>query len=181
MGGLDQISAVTGEWCVVQTRPQRERAVAERLAAQGFGHFFPVERVRRVYANRREVVERALYPTYLFAAYDDEYARHSIRQTRDVSDLLVVHGHRQERLAADVASLARALELDPFATAEDFEPGQRIAVIRGAFLGLQGEIIRRVRKVKGVNVTRDIVVVKVAMLGQAGIELDVDSMDVERM
>lgn len=174
----------TGSWCAVRTHATREKTVAQMLADRGVPHFLPLERIRHVRAGRKpETVERPMYPTYLFAAFCNEYDRHEIRRTRYVSELvLTVTEHEQDRLASQIRSLERILAVDPTADATPWagEPGRRVYVIDGPFMGAEGEIIRRSRRVKGHDIVRDVLCVGVLMLGRV-VEVDIDPAFVEPM
>ena len=163
------------QWCVVQTQSCREQAVALRLTRQGIDCYLPQERVRRIVRGKPETIDRPLYPTYLFASFADEYERHDIRRTQYVQDLLLtVHDAEQQRLSRQITSLAKALEIDPFVQAVELsEPGQRVKVIRGSFKNCEGEIIKRVRKVRDRVIVKDILRIGVLMLGRV-VEYEVD-------
>src|SRR5689334_20748888 len=67
------VSQVSGTWCVLETRGGFERRVADLLldSNRPFGHYLPLVKVRRVYASKTQIVDRPLFPNYLFAAYND--------------------------------------------------------------------------------------------------------------
>jgi transcription antitermination factor NusG len=175
-------SATDLQWCVVQARPNREATVARTLRVMGFDEFYPVERVRHLKRGRTETFDRPLYPTYLFASFADENQRHEIRMVRDVTGLLITHGHRQDRLTRDVDSLRRWLGEHPDlqASDENYRAGDLVRVVGGplATTGTVGRFIRRHRKVQGKQITRDVLLVGVEMLGRM-VEVELDALCVE--
>jgi transcription antitermination factor NusG len=164
----DPAETTTGQWSVVRTYTSREAAVAERLTAQGFDCFNPIERVRQVRAGRIEEKDRPFYPTYLFACWGDEYQRHDIRRTKYVADVLKTANTREQlRLERDIDSLRTYLAMNPLADVTDWcQRGRRVRVVRGPYENLEGEIIRRERKVKGKTVVKDLLCVGVFTLGR---------------
>lgn len=178
----DPQTGIAVEWCVVQVRPQREATVARTIDAMGFDQFFPVERVRQLRRHRTQTIARPLYPTYLFASYADEYQRHAIRMVRDVTGILTANGHWQARLAREVDSLRRWLgeHPDAMASSEDYHEGQAVRVTGGplALVGTVGRFIRRTRKGRDQQITRDVLLVGVEMLGTM-VEVEVDALCVE--
>jgi transcription antitermination factor NusG len=169
------VPSVASAWCVVQTRGQCERAVADSLVARNIECFLPMERVRRIVRGKAETVDRPLYPNYLFATFENEYDRHEIRRGRYVTDILLVRGDRaQHRLASDIESLRLVLGIDPLADVTDWaREGRDVVVVRGSFTGARGRIVRRDRRVKDHTVTKDVLTVGVPMLGRV-VELEID-------
>jgi len=172
----DRAGQAVGSWCAVQTQSSCERRVADVLTAMGIQAFAPMECVRTIRRGRRETIERPVYPNYLFAAFNDEWERHAIRRTKHVFDLLHTrHEAEQHRLARDIESLQRVLEVDPVVDVSQWasQEGRRVWVTAGPFMGAEGEIIRRDRRVHGRQVTKDILCVGVLMLGRV-VEVEID-------
>lgn len=76
-------------WYVVYTQPCHERVAQENLERQRFEVFCPLYRRRRSHARRVEMVPAALFPRYLFVAFNAADPRwRAIRSTRGVVDLV---------------------------------------------------------------------------------------------
>lgn len=161
-------------WCAVQVYGACEKAVAELLIGRGTECYLPLQSVRRIRRGRAETVSRPFYEGYLFAAFNDELERHEIRRTRYVADLLISHGRRQEVFVQQIADLKRVLEIEPIADSTPWaEEGVRVRVTAGPFIGIQGIIIKRHRRVNNAIVVKDILCVGVTMLGRV-VEVEID-------
>ena len=129
-------------WHVVYTQYRAERRVVEQLRQQGFETFFPCcSRIRR-HARRENVVQTALFPRYLFVAFDIETDRwQAVNGTLGVSHL-ICHGEQPMMLPDDVVPNLRANEtgdgLVSLAGMALFDPGARLRVLDGAFVGKTG-------------------------------------------
>ncbi len=76
-------------WYVVHTRPNDETRASDNLRRQGFETFLPRHKRRRAHARKVEIVERPLFPRYMFVALDMMTAPwRSILGTFGVTDLL---------------------------------------------------------------------------------------------
>lgn len=76
-------------WYVVQTRPYAEARAADQLRRQGFEIYLPRYLKQRCHARRTETICAALFPRYLFVAFDMATERwHCIRSTQGVAHLV---------------------------------------------------------------------------------------------
>jgi transcription antitermination factor NusG len=166
---VGSVESVTGEWGVLHVRTGVESAVARRIVPFAAAVFNPTVKVRKVNAHGRSEVDAPIFPSYLFAAWGDVYARGEVRRTRDVIDILRVT--RQTELVTQLAGIERALGDDPYLDARDWiQEGRRVRVKAGPLLGTEGYIVKR-RK-------RDVLVIAVEML-KRGVEVDIDPALVE--
>lgn len=60
----------SGEWYAIRVKSKCERCVAAGLKGKGYGHFLPLARESRNWAQRRRNVERVLIPGYVFGQFD---------------------------------------------------------------------------------------------------------------
>jgi len=63
------ISAST-EWYAVYTRPRFEKKVSERLEANGFLPYCPLNKVVRQWHDRKKTILQPLFPSYVFVKID---------------------------------------------------------------------------------------------------------------
>lgn len=166
------VAETPGTWGAVRVRSSSEFAVADRIRARGGIAFLPTVKVRQVRRGKAANIDRAIYPTYLFAAWGDEYERHEIRRTRDVVDLHFDAGDRgQARLVRELTALETALAVDPWLDVDDWaHDGVPVRVTYGPLMGIEGRVTRR----RG----RDVLQVGITMFGQA-VELTLDRAQVE--
>ena len=57
-------------WFAVNTKPRCEAHAARHLARQGFVPWLPEIRAMRRHARKTETIATALFPSYLFVAFD---------------------------------------------------------------------------------------------------------------
>lgn len=76
-------------WYVIRTHPHAEAKAADNLRRQGFETYMPRYWKRRRHARRTETIAAALFPRYLFVAFDMATERwHSVRSTRGVMHIV---------------------------------------------------------------------------------------------
>lgn len=131
-------------WYVVHTHPQAEERAVHHLHFQGFSVYLPRFRAERRHARKLEVVERPLFPRYLFVDMDVEQTRwRSIRGTFGVRDL-VCRGDRPAPVPVGVVEEIRRREgedgLIKLPT-PSFRPGERVQVTDGALADQVGLVL----------------------------------------
>jgi transcriptional antiterminator RfaH len=129
-------------WYVVYTQHRTESRAVAQLRQQGFKVYFPRCRKIRRHARREDVVQTALFPRYLFVAFDLERDQwRSVNGTIGVSHM-ISHGERPMALPDDVVPCLRANETEDglvsLATLALFDPGAKLRVLDGAFVGQAG-------------------------------------------
>ena len=150
-------------WFVLHTKSRQEKALAKDLGAMGLSCYLPLSRGTRVYGGRKAVVEKPLFPGYVFlrGTIDEAY---EADRTRRVANIIRVPD--QKHLEWELRNIRLALEcrapLDPF---PHLSRGRRVEVRSGAFRGLQGVIEGRGRDAR--------LVLQVDVLGRA-VSMEID-------
>ncbi|MFN7340133.1 MAG: transcription termination/antitermination protein NusG [Opitutia bacterium] len=138
------MSEAGSPWFCVRCKPRQERVAAGQLASlEGLELLFPRARRRRAgRSGAREVVE-PLFPGYLFASFDPAELASQVGHCRGVLQLVRKAGKAVDVEPKVIAEL-RALgdggvidAMDPLPL-----PGQKVKVLRGLFLGEEGEVVR---------------------------------------
>lgn len=129
-------------WFVVHTRPNAETRALDNLRRQGFETFLPRHKRRRAHARRVDVVERPLFPRYLFVAFDLVGAPwRSILGTFGVSDL-IRRGDVPTPVPEGVVEALRAgvdaAAFDELEPAARMRAGDAVRVLAGPFADLIG-------------------------------------------
>ena len=147
-------------WHAVYTRSRHEKTVAGLLAERELECFLPLRRVLSQWKDRKKWIEKPLFPGYLFVRAE---ARHilAIRATKGVVRLVgPERGPPSIVSESEVANLRRLIATkiaaDPY---PHLKPGQLVRVARGPLRGVEGELIRKVRKY--------LLVISVKLFGQA--------------
>lgn len=129
-------------WLVLRIRSHHENVVERSLQQKEINSYLPTHRVMRRSKERRTTLEVPLFPGYVFVQPRQDQLE-EVRCVRG-SCGFVVRGSKpaampQEELDA-VRIMARSgvdLAVNP-----TLIPGQRVEVISGVFIGIQGELIR---------------------------------------
>lgn len=129
-------------WYVVYTHANCESKAREHLSRQGFRTLLPTYRCWRRHARRRELVERPLFPRYLFVALDVlEQRWRPILSTVGVCDL-VRHGNAPtpmpSGLAEEIGERSALGTFDRLSPVDGLGHGDIVRVIEGPFTDLIG-------------------------------------------
>lgn len=131
-------------WYVVHTHPQAEERAVHHLQFQGFSVYLPRFRAERRHARKVEIVERPLFPRYLFIDMDVEQTRwRSIRGTFGVRDL-VSRGDRPAPVPMGVVEEIRRREGEDGLIKlpiPSFQTGERVQVTDGALAEQIGVVL----------------------------------------
>jgi transcriptional antiterminator RfaH len=129
-------------WYVVYTHANSETRAYEHLLRQGFKAMLPTYKRWRSHARKRELVERPLFPRYLFVALDrlDQRWR-PILSTVGVCDL-VRRGNAPtpmpSGLAEEIGERAARGIFDRLSSVDGLRQGDAIRVMEGPFTDLIG-------------------------------------------
>lgn len=159
---------LTGDLFVAHVKSRQEKAFAAELNRTGVGYYLPLaERVSHS-GKRRYLVSEPVLAGYVFVA-GDEHTPASVMGTGRVCRTIPVRN--QARLRHDLSNLFKALEVNPRFGACEHTKGQRVRITSGAYMGIEGVILRLKNSA--------ILVLEVEGFGQASIELEIDGLKVE--
>jgi transcriptional antiterminator RfaH len=123
-------------WYVIQTKPRQEFRALEQLLNQHYNCFLPTLKVDKVQRGKIATSIKPLFSRYLFIQLDTVRSNWSaIRSTRGVTNL-VAFGGTFATLPDDCVAALRHAPLTLHQRL--FEPGERIAISSGPFIGLEG-------------------------------------------
>ena len=124
-------------WHAVASKPRRELWARTNLWEREIEVYLPLVQCWRRHARKRELVERPLFPGYLFVHVDlEETSSRAIDMAEGVRGL-VRFGARPPHLPGDVIEGIRACEgpeghIDLEAWRGGFRPGERVRISHGA-------------------------------------------------
>lgn len=123
-------------WHLCQTKPKQEFRALEHLENQGFTCFLPTLNTERIVRGKVGTCVEPLFSRYLFVRLSESSGNWSpIRSTRGVSKLVAFGG----RFATLPDACVEALQgMQQAGVQRLFEPGERVAITRGPFAGLEG-------------------------------------------
>jgi transcription antitermination factor NusG len=130
-------------WFVVYTKSRSEKKVSEELVRKGIECFLPVQKKLRKWKDRKKWVEMPLISGYCFVHITrKEYD--SVLQTDNVVSYVTFEGKAASVPENQIDNLKCMLgqsEVEVSVTHDNFAPGQKVEVITGPLIGLQGELI----------------------------------------
>lgn len=133
-------------WCIY-TMSRREKELMRQLETKQISFYSPIVAKRyRSHSGRLRTSFIPLFPNYVFL-YGDESDRREAMTTNCISKCTVIEDPR--RLLMDLRQIKEVLDADVPLTAEArLEPGNRVRVKSGPFLGYEGNVIRREGKTR---------------------------------
>lgn len=138
-----------GEVAVAQINPVRLPDLVDHLNESRIGYYWPFERVRKRFDKGWKVYSRSIFPGTLFIEVGKD------REHKSTADEFCSfvgwrlgwvfankHPESQRRFRRELSSLEKLLGADPeLSVMRHISPGQRVRVISGAFMGVEGEVI----------------------------------------
>jgi transcription antitermination factor NusG len=159
-------------WYAVYCRSRHEKVVRDELTSKGIENLLPSFTETRRWADRHKaVVERPLFPGYLFARFCAPRERIAVLSVIGVSRIIGFCGEiaaiPDEQVEAVRQLLASVLA---FAAAPMPQIGNWVRVVRGPLAGVEGKLVRMK--------SQDRLVLAVDLIAQA-VSTEVDLCDVE--
>jgi transcription antitermination factor NusG len=157
-------------WFALRTRSRFEFVARDALDAKGYEAWLPTfdETVR--WTDREKVINRALFPGYIFARFDRFDAARAL-QTRGIVQILGTGNDEYSQIDDDViADLRRVVDSRVTVAPCAYVAGASVTIARGPFAGVAGVIAR----VKGATT----LTIPVAILGRS-VSVQIDASDVE--
>lgn len=122
-----------------------EKRVRDRLTTLGIENFLPMQVEIRQWSDRKKRVERVLTPMMIFVRVDTEEQR-TVLTHPSVLRYLVLRGeHSPTEIPKEQMDRFRFMidfsDQPVSFTITDFQPGEKVKVIKGPLAGLEGELI----------------------------------------
>jgi transcription termination/antitermination protein NusG len=132
-------------WYAIWTRSHCERLVAQQLMAKGFTPFLPEMAVRPRKPDAASIVQRPMFPGYLFLKHSMEKRSYiEILKARGVVRILEGGWHRLTPIAdEEMHAIERVIESGATVQSHPyFNQGDRVRVVEGPLAGLEGVFVR---------------------------------------
>jgi transcription antitermination factor NusG len=138
---LPALFAETLPWFAIHVRSNFEHSVSSLLETKGFTVFLPQYRMRRRWADRVKVLDRPLFPGYLFCRLDCSHPL-PVLTTPGVAAIV---GAGKTAIPVDPAEIAAVQAVVASGLAAQPYPflktGQSVYLERGPLAGLEGLIV----------------------------------------
>lgn len=162
----------TLRWYAVRTRSNYEKKVSSLFAEKGIEHYLPAFRELHEWKDRKKLLERPLFPGYLFARMvDSRQSRLAVLCSNGVVNILG-QGEAIEPVSnAEIDAVRKVLESNSHCQTHPLlQEGAWVRVRRGALKNLEGLLVRFK------NHTR--LVVSITLLSQS-VSTEIDAGDVQ--
>lgn len=130
-------------WYAVYTRHQHEKVVATLLARKGIEVFLPLYTERSRWADRTKILQRPLFPCYVFL-HTDLTHRLAVLQTASVHFLVGGNTGPAPIPEQEIEAVRRALESRLLVEPYPFlSVGDWVRVKAGPLAGIEGMLVRK--------------------------------------
>lgn len=136
-----ELRRATGPWNVLRVQSQREGDVQCSLMHQGVDAMTPYGKFRRV-LHRPVMVDRPLFPGYVFVRIPPERRTEILQTTPFVFDVLAFAGRAAMVEEDEIERIRRITYDDRLVQWPHLVPGKRVRIILGHLQGLIGEFVR---------------------------------------
>ena len=129
-------------WYAAYTKSRSEKKVLKRLLENGFEAYLPIQRKRKQWSDRLKWVEEPLIRSYIFIKVNESEYYNAIN-TPGLVCYVTFEGkaapipERQIELLKMLLNEGAEMEVSN----ERFAPGQKIIVVSGTLVGMQGEMV----------------------------------------
>lgn len=126
------------QWHVLYVKPRCEKKVALHCAQVFLRYYLPLRKETKVFQRRRVTVEKAVFPGYLFAAFDWDDRVALLRSNMIVR---ILTPERQRRFIHELVQVNRVLRIDPtLGVAAKLKSGRAVRITGGPFCGIEGVV-----------------------------------------
>jgi transcription antitermination factor NusG len=128
-------------WYAVVVRSNFERIVAQSLRQKDYEVFLPAYMAKRRWADRVKVVERALFPGYLFCRMNLR-ERVPVLDTPGVASIVGIAKCAIPVPDSEIAAIQRVIESGlPLTVMPYLKVGQFVHIVHGPLAGVEGIVI----------------------------------------
>jgi len=145
-------------WYAIRTRPRFERAVCHALDLAGLDSYAPIYSERVRWSDRVKIVDRPLFPGYIFSRFDASIGLDCL----DIYGVVHVLPNNLRPLAIpddEIRSIQIVCDSAMPLSEAEWQPGEVLTVERGPLKGARGVVVR--------NREKATLTVQIEMLGRA--------------
>ena len=138
------LSLPADAWCVVQVAPQSEKSVGSILEYKGYQLFAPTYLSRTQWSDRIKILERPLFPGYVFVRMPETTVEGLVCSTPGVVRILSFGGRPSTVPDSEIDAIRKFTLLGQPLPARHFMVGQKVEIRDGPFAGIIG-IVKQVK------------------------------------
>jgi transcription elongation factor/antiterminator RfaH len=128
-------------WYAVYTLPKMERKIHSELVNQKVTSYLPMQKVCRKWSDRIKELRIPLFPNYLFVQIQEK-ERGDVLKVSGVTRFIKFDG-RPVVISDNEIETIRKLECSDIEIEAGFVSGDRVQVVQGPFVGLEGILFRK--------------------------------------
>ena len=128
-------------WYAIYTFPKMERKIHSTLVTQKITSYLPMQKTTRQWSDRIKELRVPLFPNYLFV-HIQEKERVDVLKVSGVSRFIKFDG-RPVVISEDEIEMIRKLECSEVEVESGFVSGDRVQVVQGPFVGLEGVLFQK--------------------------------------
>jgi len=126
------------QWFVVQTKPRQEERAQFFLDEKGFEAYLPRMEVISIRGHRRSLVQKPLFPSYLFTRFDQQESLAHVRWTKGVVKILPDSSKPQPIDNEIVNGVMRLARKDCLIRKNSLKPRDKVRILKGPLKDLLG-------------------------------------------
>jgi transcription antitermination factor NusG len=144
-GGGTEAHDCGAHWYAVRTRSRHEKMAAAMLASVDVEHYAPLRSKLSQWSDRKQVVELPVFSGYLFVRINLlKDSRLKVLKSPGVVSFIGNHSGPSAILDKEIEDIRTVLASKvEYAPCSSLEKGDRVRVIRGAFVGVEGTLVGR--------------------------------------
>ena len=129
-------------WYAAYTKSRTEKKILQRLTENGFEAYLPIQRKRRQWSDRLKWVEEPLIKSYIFIRVNEKQYYDAIN-TPGLVCYVTFEGKAAVIPDWQIELLKKLLNegAEMEVSSERFAAGQKIIVVKGTLVGMQGEMV----------------------------------------
>lgn len=129
-------------WFALTVKPRHEKAAAQNLRFRGLQEFLPLQRVRRAWSDRTQIVELPLFPGYVFCRFS--YAERLLALNTPGINRIVGFGNTDTPLEESEVESVKTLVASglPVSPWPYLKIGDGVRIAYGLLEGVRGAILR---------------------------------------
>ena len=129
-------------WYVLYTKPRNEKKVFESLTSAGIEAYLPLVKTLKQWSDRKKWVEEPLFRSYIFVHIDkSEYF--NVLNIYGIVRYITFEGKAVPIPENQILAIKQYVgkDFESYDNTQEFNPGDKVEVVKGSLIGLQGRLI----------------------------------------
>jgi transcription elongation factor/antiterminator RfaH len=135
-------TSVPKNWYALYTKPRNEKKTFESLTSAGIETYLPLIKTLKQWSDRKKWVEEPLFRSYIFVHIDKSDYYHVLNNTGIVR-YITFEGKAVPIPENQIQAIKQYVgkDFEPIDNLNKFRVGDKVEVIKGSLMGLQGRLI----------------------------------------